>query len=108
MGRFTLRLPETLHEELESRANREGVSLNQYIVYMLTRQVASRYTIEVVPEAKIREQRAQYEALLASLGTASLEATKAFLAARDEAPEGEQVPAELRTQLEARLKADGR
>ncbi len=100
MGRFTLRLPSTLHEEWEARAAREGVSLNQYMVYMMTRQVASRYTIEVVPEGQIREQRAQYEALLASLGDPSLEATQAFLDAREEAPEAEQVPSELRARLE--------
>lgn len=48
MGRFTLRLPETLHSRFETRAQREGVSLNQYIVYTLTRQVASSYNNQVL------------------------------------------------------------
>jgi hypothetical protein len=85
MGRFTLRLPETLHNELEARAQQEGVSLNQYIVYMLTRQVASTYTIQVLPDKTIKEQKASYEKLLNSLGEASLEKTKAFLAERETA-----------------------
>jgi hypothetical protein len=38
MSRLTLRLPETLHHQLTGLADREGVSLNQYIVYALTRQ----------------------------------------------------------------------
>ena len=37
MSRLTLRLPETLHQNLVSRAEAEGVSLNQMIVYLLTR-----------------------------------------------------------------------
>ena len=36
MSRLTLRLPETLHRQLEAQARREGVSLNQYIVYALS------------------------------------------------------------------------
>lgn len=85
MGRFTLRLPETLHNELESRARQEGVSLNQYIVYTLTRQVASTYTIQVLPDAAVKEQRAKYDKLLQSLGEPSIQATKAFLAERESA-----------------------
>jgi hypothetical protein len=38
MSRLTLRLPETLHQQLANLAEGEGVSLNQYIVYALTRQ----------------------------------------------------------------------
>ena len=40
MSRFTLRLPNSLHRELKENAHQEGISLNQYIVYALTRQVA--------------------------------------------------------------------
>lgn len=70
MGRFTLRLPETLHQELESRADQEGVSLNQYIVYALTRQIGTKYTIEVLPERQIQEQRSVYDAALSKLSHA--------------------------------------
>ena len=83
MGRFTLRLPESLHRELESRARQEGVSLNQYVVYALTRQVSPAYTIQVLPEEAVKEQRERYESLLENLGEPSLEATKAFLAQRE-------------------------
>ena len=34
-GKFTLRLPKTLHHSLTKRAQREGVSLNQYALYKL-------------------------------------------------------------------------
>ncbi|MDD3627413.1 MAG: toxin-antitoxin system HicB family antitoxin, partial [bacterium] len=35
-GRFTVRLPKTLHQELKSAASSEGLSLNQYISYRLS------------------------------------------------------------------------
>ncbi len=40
MSRMTLRLPESLHRLLAEQAAREGVSLNQYLVYSLTRLVS--------------------------------------------------------------------
>ena len=43
MSRLTVRLPETLHQQLVNLAQKEGVSLNQYLVYALTLQVSSSY-----------------------------------------------------------------
>ncbi|MGQ9779184.1 MAG: type II toxin-antitoxin system HicB family antitoxin [Bacillota bacterium] len=34
-GKFTLRLPKSLHRELAIQAEEEGVSLNQYILYLI-------------------------------------------------------------------------
>lgn len=68
MGRLTVRLPDTLHRQIEDRARHEGVSLNQYIVFALTRQATLAYAIEPVPQEAIMEQRAQYLALLEQLG----------------------------------------
>ena len=36
-GKFTLRLPKTLHRRLTLEAEKEGVSLNQYALYKLAR-----------------------------------------------------------------------
>jgi len=36
-GKFTLRLPKTLHKELTLQADDEGVSLNQYILYLMSK-----------------------------------------------------------------------
>jgi len=35
-GKFTLRLPKTLHQRLTTEAVKEGVSLNQYALYKLS------------------------------------------------------------------------
>ena len=36
-GRLVLRIPRSLHRELKERAAAEGVSLNQYMLYKLSR-----------------------------------------------------------------------
>lgn len=36
-GRITLRTPKTLHKRLVQSAQREGVSLNQYLLYLVSR-----------------------------------------------------------------------
>jgi len=54
MARLTVRLPDSLHEVIARKAEAEGVSMNQFIVYALT-QTASLDLI--------REQHAQYETL---------------------------------------------
>lgn len=67
MSRLTIRLPETLHHRMEDLAERENVSLNQYIVYALTQYSAQAYTVLEVTRSDIAIQRARFEALLADL-----------------------------------------
>ena len=90
MSRLTLRLPETLHRQLEVQARREGVSLNQFIVYALTRQLTQGYTVYTLPEEAIGQQQAQFDTLRRQLGQASPEVLHSTLAARNQAePEPE-------------------
>lgn len=84
MSRLTLRLPETLHRQLETLAQCEHTSLNQYIVYALTRQVTLAYTIHAMPEEAVAQQRAAFTALLQSLGQASFEEIEKVMAEREE------------------------
>ncbi len=84
MGRFTVRLPDSLHTTLEQRAQLEGVSLNQFVVYSLTQQVTPAYTVQITPAQTIREERARYDALLERLGPPDRQAAVEFLARRDE------------------------
>ncbi|MDI9639836.1 YlcI/YnfO family protein [Geitlerinema splendidum] len=72
MSRLTLRLPETLHQQLINLAESEGVSLNQYIVYALTRQVAFAYTVQATPTEEVKQQQQAFVALLKDLGQAPL------------------------------------
>ncbi len=104
MSRLTLRLPDTLHEQLQTLAEQEAVSLNHYIVYALTRQATLAYTVQPLPEKSIREQRAAYSALLQNLGQASAEQIAAVLDERETVePEAGLTP-ETMAALTARLR----
>jgi hypothetical protein len=83
MSRLTLRLPKTLHQQLEALAQQEQVSLNQYIVYALTRQATQSYAVQQVPEELVREQRAAYNTLLQGLGQATAEKIASVLDERE-------------------------
>ena len=40
-GRFVMRIPKRLHADLAKSAKRQGVSLNQYVLYLLTARAAA-------------------------------------------------------------------
>lgn len=108
MSRLTLRLPETLHTQLKALAHSENVSLNQYIVYALTRQAAMAYSVQAVPESAIREQRQAYTALLQSLGPSSFDEIEQVLAEREPAGPGEGLSPQRMEQLRARIQEHGK
>ncbi|MBE9204939.1 toxin-antitoxin system HicB family antitoxin, partial [Synechocystis salina LEGE 06099] len=68
MSRLTLRLLESLHQQLSHQASQEGVSLNQYIVYALTRQITQQYLVKPVLSEDIEKQQASFISLLNNLG----------------------------------------
>lgn len=39
-GQFKLRIPKSLHRILAEQSKREGISMNQYCVYLLSRNIA--------------------------------------------------------------------
>lgn len=83
MSRLTLRLPETLHQQLANLAEGEGVSLNQYIVYALTRQATLAYSVSSVSEEDIQQQKRSFLSLRQELGQASPSEISEALAARE-------------------------
>ncbi|MCP4360557.1 MAG: toxin-antitoxin system HicB family antitoxin [Chloroflexi bacterium] len=102
MRRFTLRLPETLFQRLELLAGSEGVSLNQYLVYSLTQNVARAYRPIPVPKEEIAKQHAQFNMLIESLDAASDEEFETILAEGD----ADNVDTGLDPDLAARVEAN--
>ncbi len=45
-GKFTLRIPKSLHRHLANMAFLEGVSLNQYVLHLLSAGSAGHYSVE--------------------------------------------------------------
>ncbi|MBN1659017.1 MAG: toxin-antitoxin system HicB family antitoxin [Anaerolineae bacterium] len=103
MGRLTLRLPETLHRQLEQQARLEGISLNQYLVYALTRQVSSAYTVTAISEHAVQEQREAYEALRQRLGSATDDQVQAVLAQREHVEPEPELDPQLMSRLRERI-----
>lgn len=68
MARFTLRLPDSLHRQVVEMAEVEGVSMNQYIIYVLTRQMSGTdYQVRLRPAAERATDGPALEALLDKL-----------------------------------------
>ncbi len=83
MSQLTLPLPKTLHHELEVLADNEGVPLNEYILYILSRQVAKAYTVQVTPKEALEMQDAGFKSLLGKWGKASPAAVDDILIKRE-------------------------
>lgn len=83
MSQLVLEIPETLHQQLERLARNEGVSLSQYIVFALTRQSTSAYTVKAVSGKEIEQQKNDFANLLQSLGQASFEEIEQVMQERE-------------------------
>ena len=108
MSRLTVRLPDTLHQQLETLAKRESVSLNQYIVYALAQQTALAYTAQAVPEDDVAQQTKHFTALLQRLGRASSDEVTEALAARDTVEPEAELKSEAVKRLRTRIKDAGK
>ncbi len=56
-GRFTLRLPKSLHRRAAEQAEREGVSLNQFVNVALAEAVGQRAQVEPDPFKPGRDKK---------------------------------------------------
>ena len=75
MARLTLRVPDSLHKSLAERAKQEGVSMNQFLVFALSKIVAAD---------DIARQESRYSVLLGRFPAQEAEdALQEILAERD-------------------------
>jgi predicted HicB family RNase H-like nuclease len=103
MSRLTLRLPETLHQQLADLAEGEGVSLNQYIVYALTRQAALAYAIQGRPESEVEQQQQSFQLLIKQLGQASFAEIQSVLATREQTEPETDLSSDVVARLQERI-----
>ena len=96
MGRIELNLPDTLHRQMENIAKKESVSLTQYVIYALTRQMTMGYTVQSVSEREVRRQKEDFAKTTESLGPpASPEKVRQFMADREIVEPGRELPLEV-------------
>lgn len=67
MGILSVRLPDSLHKGVRELAEREGVSINQFIATAVAEKLAALMTEEYLDRRAQRGSRAKYEAALAQV-----------------------------------------
>ena len=103
MTQLTLQLPDTLFSQLETLAQIEGVQLTQYILYALTRQVVSAYTMSSFSKDAVQQQKIEFDALLQRLGNAPLSEVEAVLGKRDVVKPEPELSPEIVSRLQHRI-----
>lgn len=67
MSAINLRLPESLHEAVREIAQRENISINQFITIALAEKISALTTEEYLSERAKRGSREKFEAALAKV-----------------------------------------
>ena len=64
MSTLSIRLPDSLHERLKQMAEKEGVSMNQFIALALSEKISALHTLDYLKERAARGERREFEAIL--------------------------------------------
>jgi hypothetical protein len=67
MSTISLRLPDSLHDTVRRLAERDHVSLNQFITLALTEKVSALLTEDYLKDRAARADLAAFEAVLAKV-----------------------------------------
>lgn len=67
MSALTIRIPESLHQNLKALAEREGISANQFIASAVAEKMASVLTLNYLTSEAAQAKRGDFEAFLAAV-----------------------------------------
>ena len=67
MSTISLRLPESLHEHLRELAERENVSMNQFITLALAEKISALATADYIQQRAARGSRDKFEQAMAKV-----------------------------------------
>lgn len=67
MSTISLRLPDSLHEQIRKLANADGISINQFISTAAAEKLAALMTVDYLAERAKRGARHRFEAALQRL-----------------------------------------
>ncbi len=73
MSALTIRIPESLHQNLKALAEREGVSANQFIASAGAEKMASVLTLNYLKSEAAQAKRGDFEAFLDAVPNAPVE-----------------------------------
>jgi len=74
MTTLSLRLPESLHRGLKDTAQREGISINQFVTIAVAEKLSALLTEEYLSQRAALGNRADYLAALAAVPDVAAEA----------------------------------
>jgi len=67
MSTLSLRLPDSLHDELRRLAEQEGISINQFVATAAAEKLSALRTATYLKERARRGSRKEFEAVLAQI-----------------------------------------
>lgn len=67
MSTLSLRLPNSLHEQIRQMSKREGISINQFIASAAAEKMAALLTQEYIEERARKASREKFEAVLSKV-----------------------------------------
>ena len=67
MSTMSLRLPDSLHKQVKKLAEKEGISMNQFITLAVAEKMSALMTVEYLGERAKRGSREKFEAVLAKV-----------------------------------------
>jgi len=67
MSTLSLRLPDSLHDELRRLAEQEGISINQFVATAAAEKLSALRTATYLKERARRGSRKEFEAVLAKI-----------------------------------------
>ncbi len=67
MSTLVVRLPESLHKNLQSVADREGVSIDQFVSTSVAEKMSALMTLDYLTERAAKANREQYLAALSEV-----------------------------------------
>ena len=73
MSTLSLRLPESLHKQVRELADREGISINQFVVMAVAEKMSALLTEEYLEERARRGNRSRFERAMAKVKNRSPE-----------------------------------
>ncbi len=73
MSNISLRLPDSLHKQVRELAERDNISINQFIATALAEKMSALLTSEYLAERASRGSRAKYDQVLRKVRVAEPE-----------------------------------
>lgn len=67
MSTLSVRLPDSLHKKLKELAEKEGVSMNQFITLAVSEKMSALLTVDYLKERAERGNRKAFEEILSDV-----------------------------------------